>query len=473
MTTKRHDIGGERRRGSFRKRVRIALVALVATGQLSCETIEKVLPYAIVAGGAIASVVAFNYLSDCSNEWAVCDAGLDADDPSDDVRDIGYTEQVLLMIGTVTTVAGAAADYWADQREKQRELAKLEEAEKKVEDDYQQLAGAAPQPVSGWGSASPTPAPTAGPDRWGVAPGSMPAQPGGQPPYPPQGYPPQGGYAGQPYPPQGYPPQGYPPQGYPPPQAPYPPPQAPYPPPQGYPQGGYPPPPGAYPQQPTTYAANPWGDYVQTRSGVVPIGLETAVIKKMGNGAVAVPDNDILFDGIGESIKDEFRVLFRTNQQTHVYVFGVDAVGRVQPLFPPAFPDRSNPVRQGESIMLPGGDSWYKLDKYTGLQHIYFYASPARDEWLEKQMAVFTWRPAPEPTGQKKPGEQPEIRYVSEPTILQYSGGGDTRSRGLIKPETGEIARIPGTLRLDIPTVRVTGTNVGQPLVVTRVFLHQ
>jgi hypothetical protein len=62
---------------------------------------------------------------------------------------------------------------------------------------------------------------------------------------------------------------------------------------------------------------------------------------------------------------------------------------------------------------------------------------------------------------------------VSEPTILQYSGGGDTRTRGLIKPETGEIARVPGHLRLDIPTLRVTGTNAGQPLVVTRVFLHQ
>jgi hypothetical protein len=83
-------------------------------------------------------------------------------------------------------------------------------------------------------------------------------------------------------------------------------------------------------------------------------------------------------------------------------------------------------------------------------------------------MSVFAWRPAPEPRGANG-----EIHYVSEPTILQYSGGGDTRTRGLIKPETGDIARVPGQVRLDIPTLRVTGTTAGQPLVVTRVFLHQ
>jgi hypothetical protein len=197
------------------------------------------------------------------------------------------------------------------------------------------------------------------------------------------------------------------------------------------------------------------------------MALETAVIKKSGDGAVAVAESDILFDGIGESIKDQFRVLFRPNQQAHVYVFGVDAVGRVQPLFPPAFPDRSNPVGPGETVLLPGSSSWYQLDQYTGLQHIYFYVSPTRDEWLEKQMSVFSWRKPPEPRG-----VHGEIHYVSEPTILQFNNG-DTRSRGLIKPENGEIARIPGNLRLDIPTLRVTGTSTGQPLVVTRVFLHQ
>jgi len=481
------------------KRLRIGVVIVAASVQLSCETIEKVLPYAIVAGGAIASVVAFNYLSDCGNSWAVCDDPDGIANNGDEVRDIGYTEQVLLMIGTVTTVAGAAADYWADHREKQRELAKLEEAEKKVNDDYAQLAAAGPPPANPWGAAAAAPAQApGGPARWGAAPGSMPGQewvqqPGGaQPVYPapaPGGPPPQGGYAGQPYPPQGYPPQGYPQQPYPQqpyPQQPYPqqpPPQQPYPqqpyPQQPYPQqpypppGGYPPPPpGGYAQQPYPTPPNPypnpWGDYVQPRSGASPIALETAVVKKAGEGAVAVSESDILFDGIGESIKDEFRVLFRPNQQSHVYVFGVDAVGRVQPLFPPAFPDRSNPVLPGESILLPGTESWYQLDKYTGLQHIYFYVSPERDEWLEKQMSVFAWRAAPEPRGLKG-----EIHYVSEPTILQYSGGGDTRTRGLIKPETGEIARVPGHLRLDIPTLRVTGTNAGQPLVVTRVFLHQ
>jgi hypothetical protein len=207
---------------------------------------------------------------------------------------------------------------------------------------------------------------------------------------------------------------------------------------------------------------------VQTRSGVAPLALETALIKKEGAGAVPVLDGDVLFDGIGESIENQFRVLFRPNQQSHVYVVGVDAVGRVQPLFPPSFPDRTNPVLPGESVLLPGGDSWYKLDQYTGLQHIYFYVSPERNEWLEKQLSVFAWRKPPKPRGANG-----EIHYVSEPTILQYTGGDGTRARGIIQPETGEIARIPGDLRVEIPTLRVTATAVGQPLVVTRIFQHE
>lgn len=446
---KRLDTDGERRR-HWRKRARVAVVVLATSGQLSCETIEKVLPYAIVAGGAIASVVAFNYLSDCSNEYAVCTEGLDGKME----RDIGYTEQVLLMIGTITTVGGAAADYWAEHREKQRELAKLEEAEQKVEYDYQQLqaGGAPPPPVNAWGTAYGAPPPQ--PVRWG-APGSESAgwaQAGAQPAYPPSGgYPPPGAYP---------PPQG----GYPPPQGGYPPPQGGYPPPQGGypPPAAYPAPQGAYPPQ------SPWGDYVQPRSGEAPIALETALLKKVGAGALPVPDSDILFDGIGESIRDEFRVLFRPNQQSHVYVIGVDAVGRVQPLFPPSFPDRANPVLPGESILLPGADSWYQLDQYTGLQHVYFYVSPTRNEWLEKQMAVFAWKKAPQPKGSNG-----EIHYVSIPTILQFSAGQGTQGRGILEPETGEIARIPGTLRLDIPTTRVSAPGAGEPLVVTRVFQHQ
>jgi hypothetical protein len=196
VTIERPVNGGERRRGRWGKRVRIALVVLVASNHLSCETIEKVLPYAIVAGGAIASVVAFNYLSDCSNSWAVCEDPDGIKGNGDEIRDVGYTEQVLLMIGTVTTVAGAAADYWAEHQEKQRELAKLQDAEKKVDDDYAQLSGNGPPPqaVNAWGQASPAPAPPPGPERWGMAPGSMPTQGWGQQPGSAPGYPPQGGY---------------------------------------------------------------------------------------------------------------------------------------------------------------------------------------------------------------------------------------------------------------------------------------
>ncbi len=173
----------------------------------------------------------------------------------------------------------------------------------------------------------------------------------------------------------------------------------------------------------------------------------------------------MLFDGIGESIRDEFRVLFRPNQPAYIYVVGVDAVGRVQTLFPSEFPDRTNPVQAGERILIPGGESWYQLDRYIGLQHIYFYVSPVPDASLERQLAIFAAKPAPDPVGANG-----EIHYVSVPTILQF---GRMQRRGIVTPVSGEIARLPDSAGLEIPTQLVAADVAGEPLVATRIFQHE
>ena len=425
------------RRRPWSKKVRAAAAIAAGATLLSCETIEKVLPYAIVAGGAIASVVALNYLSDCGNDWAVCE-----EDPftGEEVRDIGYTEQVLLMIGTLTTVGGVAADYWADHREKQRELARLEEVEDRVDHEYAMLQGGGP-PANAWGQTGAWPAPAAQPARWGTA--------------APGAYGQQGWAQGAPQPAYGaYPPQG------------------------GYPPNAYPPPPGPP-------GAGPWGypppggqPLLQPRSVQPPIALETAILKRAGEGFVPIEDNEILFDGNGEAVQDAFQVLFRPNQVSWVYVIGVDAVGRVQPLYPNRYPDQTNPIGPGEAVLLPGSGAWYELDRYDGLQHVFFYVSNEREEELEKQLAVFHAKPPPEPTVTDE-----KVYSVSVPTFLQHDrlqargfrrrGEDGALARGIVTPVAGDILRIPGGANLRIPTKRVVASTVGQPLVVTRVFQHQ
>ncbi len=404
-------------RSSFFRRAAIVTIVALSVGAVSCRSIEKSLPYLVVAGGAIASVVALNYLSDCTSEWAVCSA-----DPftGEEVRDLGYTEQVLMMIGTITTVGGAAADYWVEAREKQRELARLDEVEQRVEQEYAQLQGG--PPVSAWGA---PPQASPGATRWGQAPSQNPGYGWAQAQPNPQGAPPYGGPPGSGAPGAGA--QAMPPQAGGPPH--------------GMPKG------------------------VQPRSFSEPMAIDTALLKRAGNQAIPVPDNDILFDGIGESIRDEFRVLFSPNQEAWVYVVGIDAVGRAQPLYPQRFPDDSNPIRPGEKVLLPSGDDWYGLDQYTGLQHVYFYVSPERDENLEKQFAVLASKPPPEPSRVNG-----QVFYVDTPTVLQY---GRTRTKGLVLPTAGSALRIPGDAAIEIPTARVTGTVPGEPIVATRVFQHQ
>ena len=393
------------------RRAAIVTILVISVSFLSCRTLEKALPYLVVAGGAIASVVVLNYLSDCTSEWAVCSL-----DPftGDEVRDLGYTEQVLMMIGTITTVGGVAADYWVGQREKQRELARLEEVEQRVRQEYAQLQNG--PPVTAWGA---PPQSSPGATRWGEAPSQNPGIGWAQAQQNPQQGPPPGSPYGA-----------------------------------GVPAG---PPPDA--------SSQGLAMGVQPRSASEPMAVDTALLKRAGNKAVPIPDNDILFDGIGESIRDEFRVLFSPNQEAWVYVVGIDAVGRAQPLYPQSFPDHDNPIRPGEKVLLPSGDTWYGLDEYTGLQHVYFYVSPERNETLETQLTVLASRPPPEPT--RVDGQ---VFYVNAPTLLQY---GRTRIKGIVLPTEGTALRIPGDAAIEIPTVRVSGTVPGEPLVATRVFQHQ
>lgn len=392
----------DRSRLPWRKLRTLLLVAVVSTS-LSCETLERVAPYLVVAGGAIASVVALNYLGDCDNAWAGCVGGVQAP---------GYTEQVLVMIGTLTTVVGVGVDYWADLRQESRELARLEDVQAQIDLDYQQAQTGGGQ---GWGNAAGAQgwaaATQAPPARWGTAQTSTgPASalaPGQQ-------------------------------------------------------AGG------------ADAAGAPWGDQYsdgswQSRSADPDdaLSLGVAVLKRVidrdGTRGIPIGDGDVLFDGIGENFADGFQILISPDADAFVYVVGVDAVGRVQPLYPRTFPDATNPVRGGEKILLPNTEEWYGLDSYAGLQHIYFHASPDRHADLEKQLTIFASKPPPDPLG-----TDGRIYSVSTPTLPEI-----VQARGITGVEPGEVTRIPSggpgyEVRLDrfhaIP---------GQPVMAARYFDHR
>ncbi len=326
-------------RSGVAKRARrgVALVLALSLAIGACQSIEKALPYLIVAGGAIASVVALNFLSDCGSKWAVCHA----DGFGNSVLDSGYTQQVLLTIGTLTTVAGATADYFVDQRQKRRELADLEKADQAVEQQYAALQTAQPQGnAGGWTTSWGSPPPGNEPARWGsTAPTPAFQQSAG------------GESSWQ--------------------------------------QAG---------------SENPWGDKygnseVMPRTASAPLAIDVALIKRAfvagQERMIPFDDGAVLLDGRGENVEDRFRVFFSPTADAYVYIVGVDAVGRVQPLFPRRFPDQTNPIRAGERVLLPDGTNWYGLDEYNGIQHIFVRVSrePIRD--LEMQLTLFAANPPP------------------------------------------------------------------------------
>lgn len=416
-------------RGPRRAAAPMLLVAL-ALCFTSCQTmdkalqaVEKVLPYAVVAGGAIASVVAYNYLSDCGNTYAVCSEFTDIDGNTFQEYDQGYVEVALATIGTITSVGKMGADYWVEQREKQRELAELEAVEQQIEEEYAALeAQGEPVQAGGWGNAG---APAAA-DRWGSA--------YAQPAY-------GGGSAVAPSP------------------APAPTPTA--------------PPNSASSESPW---GNRFGDAGVAAKGVAPaeppgtIALETAILKRVETEDAAslapVADDDVLYDGIGEDRADRFQVLFSPSRDAFVYVIGVDAVGRLQPLFPTRYPDQANPVRAGERVLLPGGAGGFGLDQYRGIQHVFFRASHERNEALEKQLTLLAAKPAPAPPTEGK------VYTVSEPTV---AGGGAVQARGITGTGTGAMLRVPAGEGAwsDVPTVTFSAAAPDEAVVGSRYFRHE
>lgn len=216
-------------------------------------------------------------------------------------------------------------------------------------------------------------------------------------------------------------------------------------------------------------SASPWGDrYAADGMGIAskglapagPVPIDVALLKRDGSRAVPIEDGEILFDGIDDpQPADALRVAFRTRADAFVYVVAVDAVGRVQPLHPMAYPAPASPTAAGTEVFLPGPEGWYGLDAYTGIQHVYFVASPERRPELESQLAWFAAQGIPELKG--------PVHSVSEVTRVEDAG---IRSRGL----TGVRTEVNEGIPAEPPGAKGAAAGLGsRDQVMTRHFVHR
>ncbi|MEN8158934.1 MAG: DUF4384 domain-containing protein [Myxococcota bacterium] len=212
-----------------------------------------------------------------------------------------------------------------------------------------------------------------------------------------------------------------------------------------------------------TEPASPWGNLYASKGvgsrGGEPPALEVALLRSTAGGpARAFDDGAVLHDGRdGTAPADTLRVFFRPSRDSYVYVVAIDAAARVQALFPLELPP-AGPVPAGADVWLPGPTGGFGLDENRGIQHVYFYASPERQQDLEAQLYRFASRP--------KPAAGPA--RVNEPTRVE----GEVRARGLTGTGQAVVVDPTGT-RATVATTRYLQGAAGGPLVVTRVFEHR
>lgn len=196
--------------------------------------------------------------------------------------------------------------------------------------------------------------------------------------------------------------------------------------------------------------------------GIAPIQLNVALLARRAGTEVLAPIDDgaVLFDGGNEPASgDMLKITFQANCACYIYVIGVDATGYVAQIYPEAMEQQASPVRAGETYLLPGGNDWWALDEYKGVEQIYFLASfTVRDdvETLLREMA-----------GVPRSVRRDSYRPVAEPAVIPVT-------RGLVKVKGAPIT-IPtqsGSRQTVTPTL-FSAKELSGEVVVTRWFNHE
>jgi hypothetical protein len=196
-------------------------------------------------------------------------------------------------------------------------------------------------------------------------------------------------------------------------------------------------------------------------AGPQPISLDVALLKKSGPTAEDVaplPDGGVV-RGDPSGGADRFRVYFKPNVASYVYVVAIDATGWVQPVFPTSFGPDLAPTSPDATTLLPDPTHWFAVDAIQGVYHVYFVASQQRRKDLEAQLQDFLSRTRVMP---------PAPRAVEQPVVVEQAWvaerGGEITSRGVVS----EVVTRDGSYQVT-PESYSFGVQ-GADLVVTRYF---
>jgi len=114
----------------------------------------------------------------------------------------------------------------------------------------------------------------------------------------------------------------------------------------------------------------------------LPVELKLWYQDKTDNLFKTLPHGGTLHSG------DLYKLVFRTSEDSYVYIFNTDNTGKFVRLFPmKAFKDVAvnnfNPVKADKSCYIPSTEKSFKLDTNTGTGKIFYFAVKNPDPKLE------------------------------------------------------------------------------------------
>ncbi|CAN2039299.1 hypothetical protein GMMP15_1160002 [Candidatus Magnetomoraceae bacterium gMMP-15] len=100
-----------------------------------------------------------------------------------------------------------------------------------------------------------------------------------------------------------------------------------------------------------------------------------------------IKNGDVLHSG------DLYRIVFKPNKKAYIYIFQIDASGKINKLFPMAsfknmVLNNFNPVQKEKTYYLPAHDKYFKLDNNLGQECIYFIVSDNPDKRIDSLYAL-------------------------------------------------------------------------------------
>jgi hypothetical protein len=196
--------------------------------------------------------------------------------------------------------------------------------------------------------------------------------------------------------------------------------------------------------------------------GVSGLELDVALLRQVttanGKQVAIMQDGDVLKDGHGDpKAGDKFKVVFRVNAESYIYVIAIDGSGWAQGLYPNKSAGLHNPVKPDQEYTFPEGEHWFSPDQVRGIETFYVIASPGQRPDIEEAIVKIG-------SHERPPG--PPTAQVEEPPILP-SGFGATQAGQPtpVKLETGQEAQVtPTTYR---------AAQAGDDVRVTRWFKHE